>query len=267
MSLIKMATDTPRFGLQRSAQHRKSTIRHTRHIPIRSDSVFFGAIVRFIADLVFSFNYCSHLKWKIGIFGGICATAHSLFPANQGHQGSHSRRGTQSLDTWPHDGHNTLLSGRIHTPHAIAHALRVNVLKVIVMMGTFALAMAFCRQRPRRISSECRCRVFRLHRLCRQWQWRSTHISRRGTQRPVGHIRVVSDPSRSDHGLSLATSRKARKALSDRNPDWDHRRQAMDVRIVAHRTPVLCAGPYIWSTGRETPLAFGTPLDQPTLQH
>ncbi len=40
VSLIKMATDTPRSGLQRSAQHRKSTIRHTRHIPIRSDSVF-----------------------------------------------------------------------------------------------------------------------------------------------------------------------------------------------------------------------------------
>ena len=35
----------------------------------------FGTLVQFLARLLFSFNYRSRLKWKIGIFGGICATA------------------------------------------------------------------------------------------------------------------------------------------------------------------------------------------------
>lgn len=36
---------------------------------------FFGTVVQFISRMIFSFNYRSHMKWKIGIFGGICATA------------------------------------------------------------------------------------------------------------------------------------------------------------------------------------------------
>ena len=35
----------------------------------------FGTLVQFLSRMVFSFNYKSHLKWKIGIFGGICTTA------------------------------------------------------------------------------------------------------------------------------------------------------------------------------------------------
>ena len=35
----------------------------------------FGTVVQFLARLIFSFNYRSRLKWKIGLFGGICATA------------------------------------------------------------------------------------------------------------------------------------------------------------------------------------------------
>ena len=36
---------------------------------------FFGTIVQFLSRMIFSFNYKSNLKWKIGIFGGVCATA------------------------------------------------------------------------------------------------------------------------------------------------------------------------------------------------
>ena len=35
----------------------------------------FGTIVQFISRLIFTFNYKNNLKWKIGIFGGICITA------------------------------------------------------------------------------------------------------------------------------------------------------------------------------------------------
>lgn len=36
---------------------------------------FFGTVVQFISRMIFSFNYRSKLTWKVGIFGGICATA------------------------------------------------------------------------------------------------------------------------------------------------------------------------------------------------
>lgn len=36
---------------------------------------FFGTVVQFLSRMIFSFNYKSNLKWKIGIFGGVCATA------------------------------------------------------------------------------------------------------------------------------------------------------------------------------------------------
>ena len=35
----------------------------------------FGTLVQFISRTIFTFNYKSRMKWKIGIFGGICITA------------------------------------------------------------------------------------------------------------------------------------------------------------------------------------------------
>ena len=35
----------------------------------------FGTLVQFIARMIFTFNYRSGLKWKIGLFGGVCMTA------------------------------------------------------------------------------------------------------------------------------------------------------------------------------------------------
>ena len=40
---------------------------------------FFGTLVQFITRLLFSFDYRRNLRWKIGIFGGICATAITYF--------------------------------------------------------------------------------------------------------------------------------------------------------------------------------------------
>ena len=36
---------------------------------------FFGALVQYITRIIFSFNFLRNLKWKIGIFGGVCITA------------------------------------------------------------------------------------------------------------------------------------------------------------------------------------------------
>ena len=38
-----------------------------------------GVVVQYISRLIFTFNYVKHLKWTIGIFGGIAATSLAYF--------------------------------------------------------------------------------------------------------------------------------------------------------------------------------------------
>lgn len=104
----------------------------------------FGTLVQFLARLVFSFEYRSKLKWKIGIFGGICATAIVYFLLIKGAKDLTFM--TPEVKAWIKD--NTwLIIGCCLAVFTVLmqllHMLRVNVLKVIVLMGTFALAMAF----------------------------------------------------------------------------------------------------------------------------
>lgn len=105
---------------------------------------FFGTVVQFLSRMIFSFNYKSNLKWKIGIFGGVCATAIVYFLLIKGLKDLTFM--TTEVKAWI-DTH----TGIIVTSCLIfftllmqlLHALNVNVLKTIVLMGTFALAVAF----------------------------------------------------------------------------------------------------------------------------
>lgn len=105
---------------------------------------FFGTVVQMLSRMIFSFNYKSRLKWKIGIFGGICSTAIVYFLLIKGAKDLSFM--TPEVKAWIAD--NTLLIigcclGAFTLIMQLLHALGVNVLKVIVLMGTFALAMAF----------------------------------------------------------------------------------------------------------------------------
>ncbi|MDE6458293.1 MAG: inorganic phosphate transporter [Muribaculum sp.] len=105
---------------------------------------FFGTIVQFLSRMIFSFNYKSNLKWKIGIFGGICATAIVYFLLIKGLKDLTFM--TTDVKEWIN--HNTLLIVAgcfvfFTVLMQLLHALKVNVLKTIVLMGTFALAVAF----------------------------------------------------------------------------------------------------------------------------
>ena len=105
---------------------------------------FFGTVVQFLSRMIFSFNYKSNLKWKSGIFGGVCATAIVYFLLIKGLKDLTFM--TPEVKAWI-DTH----TGIIVTSCLIfftllmqlLHALNVNVLKTIVLMGTFALAVAF----------------------------------------------------------------------------------------------------------------------------
>lgn len=104
----------------------------------------FGTIVQFIARTVFSFNYRSSLKWKIGIFGGLCTTAIIYFMLIKGLKDLTFM--TPEAKAWVN--HNTWwmlpsFFAFFTVLMQLLHMVGVNVLKVIVMLGTFALAMAF----------------------------------------------------------------------------------------------------------------------------
>lgn len=104
----------------------------------------FGAIVQFISRMIFSFNYRSKLKWKIGIFGGICVTAIIYFLLIKGAKDLTFM--TPDVKAWINTHTAIILTSSFvffSLVMQLLHALKVNVLKVVVLIGTFALAMAF----------------------------------------------------------------------------------------------------------------------------
>ena len=104
----------------------------------------FGTLVQFLSRMIFSFNYRSRLKWKIGIFGGICATAIVYFLLIKGAKDLSFM--TPEVKGWIKANTGLIIAGCLAfftILMQLLHILKVNVLKVIVMMGTFALAMAF----------------------------------------------------------------------------------------------------------------------------
>ncbi len=105
---------------------------------------FFGTVVQFISRLIFSFNYRSRLKWKIGIFGGLCATAIVYFLLIKGAKDLTFM--TPEVKQWINDHTAMIISGCFvvfTVVMQLLHICGVNVLKVIVLLGTFSLAMAF----------------------------------------------------------------------------------------------------------------------------
>ncbi len=104
----------------------------------------FGTIVQFISRLIFTFNYKNNLKWKIGIFGGICITAIIYFLLLKGAKSLTFMTPEVKQFIGEHTGMILLASFVFFTLlMQLLHALKVNVLKVVVLTGTFALAMAF----------------------------------------------------------------------------------------------------------------------------
>ncbi len=104
----------------------------------------FGTLVQFIARMIFTFNYRSGLKWKIGLFGGVCTTAIIYFLVVKGIRDmsfmTPAIKAWIDTHTWEIIGCGMVVSTLVMQ---MLHALGVNVLKVVVLSGTFALAMAF----------------------------------------------------------------------------------------------------------------------------
>ncbi|MGN0087821.1 MAG: anion permease [Candidatus Limimorpha sp.] len=104
----------------------------------------FSIVIQWITRIIFTFNYKRNLKYKIGIFGGIATTALIYFMLIKGMGGAPFMK--ESFKLWI-DEHTMQILGLCFVFFSILmqilYFLKFNVLKIIVLIGTFALAMAF----------------------------------------------------------------------------------------------------------------------------
>lgn len=105
---------------------------------------FFGMVVQWLARIVFTFNYKEHMQYSIALFGGIAATSIVYFMLFKGLKDSSFM--TPENKHWLQE--NTLwLLGLIFASFTvlmqILHWFKVNIFRIIVLLGTFALALAF----------------------------------------------------------------------------------------------------------------------------
>ncbi len=103
-----------------------------------------GMVVMWISRVVFTFGYRKHLRYGIAIFGGIAFTALSYFIFMKGIGSSPYL--SENVRQYINDNTNLLL---VYTfigstiVMEVLHLLKVNIFRFTVLMGTFALAMAF----------------------------------------------------------------------------------------------------------------------------
>ena len=104
----------------------------------------FGAFVMWLSRIVFTFNYRKHSRYSIAIFGGIAFTALSYFIFMKG-LGKSPYLPAEVRDYI--DQNLVFLICITFVVSAVVmeflHLCRVNIFKFTVLMGTFALAMAF----------------------------------------------------------------------------------------------------------------------------
>ncbi len=104
----------------------------------------FGTIVQFITRLIFTFEYKSRLKWKVALFGGTACTAIIYFMLIKGIKDLSFM--TPALKSWI-DTNTAMVLGITFILSTLImqllHWCKINVLKIVVLLGTFSLAMAF----------------------------------------------------------------------------------------------------------------------------
>ena len=104
----------------------------------------FGYIVMWITRLVFTFKYKDHSRWAMGIFGGISITLIMFFLLVSG-LGKSSFM-TADVKSWIETNQATIFIGcfvLFSIIMQVLYAIGVNIFRIIVLFGTFALAMAF----------------------------------------------------------------------------------------------------------------------------
>lgn len=107
----------------------------------------FGLVVQWISRIIFTFHYRKKLGRKIGLYGGFATTAIMYFMLIKGLKGS------ALVAYLPQNAYDFIYNDTtlflccafvvFSLLMQLLHLLKVNVLKIVVLMGTFSLAMAF----------------------------------------------------------------------------------------------------------------------------
>lgn len=104
----------------------------------------FGVVVQYLTRIIFTFNYKKNMRYAIAIFGGIAFTAlaYFIFMKGLGKSPYISEATRQYIND-----HVGMLLVYTFIGSAILmqfmHLMGVNIFQFVVLMGTFALAMAF----------------------------------------------------------------------------------------------------------------------------
>ena len=105
----------------------------------------FGTIIQFITRLIFSFNYERYMKYFGAPWGGLALTAIVYFILVKGAKGASFM--TPEALSWisTHTTHILLFSFLAFAAilQLLYIAFKINILKIIVLAGTFSIAMAF----------------------------------------------------------------------------------------------------------------------------
>lgn len=103
-----------------------------------------GMIVMWISRVVFTFNYQKHSRWSIAIFGGVAFTALAYFIFMKGL--GKSPYIPSNIRDYINENTNLLLLYTFIVSSIlmeVIHLMKINIFKIVVLMGTFGLAMSF----------------------------------------------------------------------------------------------------------------------------
>jgi len=105
----------------------------------------FGAVIQYISRIIFSFKYNKTLKYFGSVWGGIAITVITYFMLIKGVKGASFI--TPETSDWIKSNATTIITYSFIAWTIILQLLywpiRVSIPKVIILVGTFALAMAF----------------------------------------------------------------------------------------------------------------------------
>ncbi len=104
-----------------------------------------GALIQYITRILFTFNIRYNLKYYASIWGGLAITGITYFILIKGAKGA-SFITQENLDFIQHHTSSIMLVSFVAWTILLQLLLllfRINILKIIVLTGTFALAMAF----------------------------------------------------------------------------------------------------------------------------
>ena len=142
--MIKMAGDTLGLGMADYLNTSKALeviLGIFMSVPI---AFIFGSLVQYLTRILFTFDLTKNIRWKIGIFGGVAITAILYFMLFKGLKDLSFMNA--DVKAYINTHILTILGGVFVVATILMqllHMLRVNVFRVIVLCGTFALATAF----------------------------------------------------------------------------------------------------------------------------